>query len=169
MPPATAMQFLHHPLFAVMHRSSSQGGLPLLMCRARLPAVAAYDLHEPFRTSLSSLEPEAQRSLVQRSGFNLLRWLTRRGISVHESHAVLLDLESQLVHPVDLVGERAGCLALVFVYFSRHRGGGAWDSMLASGARMKRLVARQYRLDAEVVVVNFYGSGQVRGAWVEDP
>jgi len=164
MPPAPAMQFLHHPLFAVLR--APPGGPHMLSCRSRVPDAERYAVHQPFRTELSSIDPGLQRALVQQSGFNLLRWLVRRGISVHASHAVLLDLEAQRVHPVDLVGERAGCLTLVFVYFSKRRGGEQWDAMLASGAHMKDLVARQYRLDAEVVVVNFYGSGLVRGAWV---
>jgi len=164
MPLASAMQFLHHPLFAVLR--APDGGPHVLSCRARVPGLEHYTLFQPFRTALSSIDADRQRDLVRQSGFNLLRWLVRRGISVHESHAVLLDLETQRLHPVDLVGEREGGLALVFVYFSKRRGGEQWDAMLAAGTHMKGLVAQQYRLDAEVVVVNFYGSGLVRGAWI---
>jgi hypothetical protein len=159
------MQFLHHPLFAVLR--APPGDPPVLACRCRVPDADQFLVDRSFKTALTSVDPDLQRSLIERSGFNLLRWLVRRCISVHESHAVLLDLEAQRLHPVDLVGERDGRLTLVFVYFSKQRGGGQWDAMMANGARMKGLVARQYRLDADVVVANFYGSGQVRGAWVE--
>lgn len=163
MPNATAMQFLHHPLFAVMQ---DQG---VLACRSRLPDAELYTLVPSFKTPLSSLDPRTQRSLVQESGFNLLRWLVRRGVSVHESNCVLLDTEALRLHPVDLVAERAGCLTLIFVYFSKQRDAALLAKMLEAGKTMKRLVARQYVLEADVVVVNLYGGGLVQGAWVEDP
>lgn len=160
MPPATVEQLLHHPLFGVM----IEGESPRLSCFADVPGLEQFRIVRPVVREEITLDQALE--LMAYTGANLLRWLTRRGVSVHRPECVLMDLENRELYTIDMVGERGDELTLILVYFSPRRGGPAWDAMVAHGEAVRRLLDRQYHLQGEVVVINLYGGALVRGAWV---
>jgi len=160
MPPATLEQFLHHPLFAVVEEEDP----PQWVTHPDVPDRALYRHVRPQFPATVSLAQALQ--LVSNAGANMLRWIIRRGVCVRHAECTLLDLERRELYNVDMVGERGDELTLMLVYSSPRRGGQAWELMLRHGQAIRALAARQYRLEAEVVVINLYGQGLVRGAWL---
>jgi len=155
--------FLQHPLLVTLQTE------PVLSwhCRIDVPDKEAYELVSPVETYLSAVSLQALNTLLHNTGSNMLRWLLRRGITVHAAASGVLDIPGKRLYKVDMVAERDGQLTLILVYFSTRRGGHGWRKMLEYGAAVRAVLSDQYRLDGDVIILNFYGNGQVRGVMVD--
>lgn len=147
--------FLHHPLLL------TPLGCEEWACASPAVDTCAYALERvPFE------EEQTDPALVDQAGAALLRWLFRRKIHVHRMHMALLDHVRLRLLPLDLVGEHDGCLTLVCLYYSARSRPDAWQQMLAYARDVRDVCLRSYALQAKVALVNLYGDGRVRWAWL---
>lgn len=163
MPPATLAMFLHHPLFVTLQLEPDLAW----RCSADVPDRGEYRLVAPEETCIGTMALPALATLLSNTPPNMLCWLMRRGITVHASQCGLLDIRNKSLHKVDMVAECCGRLTLILVYFSLRRGGEPWARMVEYGATVREVLADQYKLDGDVIVMNFYAEGRVHGAIIQ--
>ena len=166
---------IHHPLLIKVHQQSPKK--LSFSCGTSIdnlqeykmeytPAIAGHHVRYEFT-------PEEHKAFVVSSTARVCSWFRRRRIQVFTANCenplcsmhscALLDSSLMKILPFDMMAEWKDRLTLILIYHTIRGGGFRWKEMRDYAKTLGSACKKHYALDADVLVINVYGTNGIRG------
>lgn len=141
---------VNHPVFAELNSDHT-----CLLCHT--PLVGTYSVVSTPRPQVSPLNPEQFESLC-------VKWINKKGISIHKTSVGIIDVGRCLVYAVDFLGEKDDRPALVLAYYSEKMRGQMGRAVRRQALDIGAICKTLYSINPFLAVVNVYGDGKIEGS-----